>query len=149
MKKKYLVQVGLVLAVCLAGCQSRIDLRGKDFDPKVLTALKPGVTTQEDILRLVGSPSTKAAFEDNVWVYAYKVTETTSFFEPKVIESSVVRISFDKSGVVQEITHLDSQGHLIEPVRRVTKSALEEKSWAGQIFGNFGRQRKKKDKDEQ
>lgn len=145
MKKNFLILLSVALPLTIMGCESRIDLRGKDFDPKVLVDLKPGITTQADVIRLVGSPSSRLTFDDNVWMYAYKVTETTSFFEPKVLKSSIVRIRFDNKGVVEEVVHSDGEGHLVEPVKRATKTVMEEKSWTKQIFGNFGRTRKKKD----
>lgn len=142
MKKNFLILLSVALTI--VGCESRIDLRGKDFDPKVLVDLKPGITTQADVVQLVGSPSSRLTFDENVWMYAYKVTETTSFFEPKVLKSSIVRIRFNDKGIVEEVVHSDGEGHLVEPVKRATKTVMEEKSWTKQIFGNFGRTRKKK-----
>jgi outer membrane protein assembly factor BamE (lipoprotein component of BamABCDE complex) len=132
-------------AVVLCGCQSRIDVRGKTIDPKVLVQLKPGVSTQMDVMRLAGSPSSTLAFDEKVWVYAAKRTETTAFFEPKVLETSLITIKFSEGGMIEEIAHTDQEGHDLEPVKRATKTAMGEASWPKQIFSNFGRQRKKKD----
>tara|TARA_A100000171_G_C2139703_1_gene153888 strand:+ start:6602 stop:7042 length:441 start_codon:yes stop_codon:yes gene_type:complete len=134
--------------ICVAGlgaCTPRIDQRGKVLEKEQLDQIRPGISTKEDVLRHLGSPSSIPAFNDKVWLYMHRKTSTVSFFDPKILDTGVIKIQFSPANTVEEIHELDGKGHDIAPVRRVTTSATGDQSWTQQIFGNFGRQRNKKD----
>ena len=134
--------------LCLASleaCTPRITQRGKVPDKEKLDKIRPGITSKEDVIRFLGSPSSVSAFNEKVWLYIHKKTETVSFFQPKTLEKGVVKIQLSPAGVVEEIHELDAEGHNIAPVRRVTSSSTGDQSWTQQVFGNFGRERNKKD----
>lgn len=142
-----LLTISLVLlcVVGLSACTPRITQRGKVPDQEKVELIRPGLSSKQDVLRALGSPSSLSAFDDKVWLYIHRKTEKTSFFDPKVLEKGILKIHFSPAGVVEEIHELDGEGHDIAPVRRITPSATNTQSWTQQIFGNFGRQRNKKD----
>lgn len=134
--------------LCLASvsaCTPRITQHGKVPEQEKVDKIRPGMSSKQDVLRELGSPSSVSAFDDKVWLYVHRKTETTSFFNPKVLDKGVLKIHFSSAGVVEEIHNLDADGHDVAPVRRKTPSATNNQSWTQQIFGNFGRQRNKKD----
>ena len=137
----------IISLISLFGCSARIDQRGKIPDKEKLAVIKPGVNTKEDVMRLIGSPTNTGTFDDNIWVYFHKLTETVSFFEPKVIEQDMYIISFNDQGLVSEIQYTDGQGKMIDPVKRLTQPAGKESTFLQKVFGNFGRQSKKGKKD--
>lgn len=137
----------LSVVTVLSACTARIDQRGKTPEKDKLAQVQPGIHTKEDVMRLIGSPTNTGTFNDDIWIYFHKVTETVSFFEPKVIEQDMYIMSFNEVGIVQEIQHTDGQGKIVEPVKRLTLPAGKDTTFLQKIFGNFGRQSKKDKKE--
>lgn len=134
--------LGFLVVGVLCACTPRIDHRGKLPEPDKLKQLKPGADTQEDVLRLIGSPTTVSAFDDRVWLYIHRTTETTSFFEPKTLDQKQVVITFNSQGILQSIVSQSAEKNL-NPSKNITPSAGLESSWAQKIFGSYGRFAKK------
>ncbi|GAO97879.1 outer membrane protein assembly factor BamE [Caedimonas varicaedens] len=133
----------LMALLVVSGCTARIDHRGKLPDPEQIAKIKPGVQDKEEVLRLIGSPSTIAVFDENTWVYNYKVTESVSFFTPQETAQKLYLIRFDAQGKVREVREEDGHGHDIVPVRRVTPNPGDDRTFLQSIFGNFGKKSKK------
>ena len=143
-KKAHLKLLFGVIAVSLGlGCTARIDRRGKLPEVEHIHMLKPGVQNKEDVLRLLGSPSSKAAFDENAWIYTYRMTETVSFFDPKEKQQTVYLLRFDTQGILQDISKKEGLDRDIAIVTRQTETPNQEQSFLSSIFGNFGRQAKK------
>ena len=51
-------------------------LHGNRVDQYRLAELVPGTSTQADVTALIGSPTTKATFDPNTWLYLSEVTQT-------------------------------------------------------------------------
>lgn len=135
---RYLVALLLVLGS--AACESRLDTRGNLLDPNRLAEIKTGQHTRDEVAEILGSPSSIAAFDKETWYYISKRTETFAFFEPDVSDRQVVILRFDSQGVVTEVTSLGlKDGHVVQPVDRVTPTAGNEITIIKQLIGNLGR----------
>src|SRR5690554_1358574 len=86
--------VGLALAASLAACSPRVDNRGMRFDPAVVSEVRPGMSTRDDVLYILGTPSTVSSFQGPVWYYIGQRTEKVAFFDPEVTERQVVEVLF-------------------------------------------------------
>ncbi len=132
-----------LISAVLTGCSPRIDHRGKLPEPEVLAQVQTGVHEKEDVQRLLGSPSSVPAFDNNVWLYVSKVTEKVSFFDPKTISQKTVRVVFNEAGKVASIDEIDGEQRVISPSSRITPSYERERSFLQSIFGSYGRQARK------
>ena len=132
-----------VAAVCLsqASCGlSRIQTRGNLPDPEKVSELKPGKVTKDDILDLLGSPSSVNTFGKETWYYISEKTETVAFLRPKVLARQVLIVEFDKSNKMSQIVSLGlDAGREITQVERVTPTFGQELTVLDQILGNFRR----------
>ncbi len=127
--------VGLLVA-----CTPKIDVRGNLLDPERLSEVVPGEITRNEVEEILGTPSSKAVFDKETWLYVSQRTETLAFFEPEVKERSVVIVKFDKKGVVSKIETLTAEnGKKIQPIDRVTPTTGNELKLIDQMFGNLGR----------
>jgi outer membrane protein assembly factor BamE (lipoprotein component of BamABCDE complex) len=127
-------------ALAAGGCTPRLDVRGNLPDPDDVLAVQPGVTTRDQVAQLLGSPSTVGTFDDNTWYYMSKRTETTSFFEPDVLDQEVLVVKFDDSGVVADMQLFgDEKAQAIQPVERTTPNLGQELTVLQQLVGNLGR----------
>ena len=130
------------------GCAETIHTRGNLPDPKVVATIEPGEHTRGQITQLLGTPSTVATFEREIWFYIGGRVKSQSFFAPKVLERKVLTIEFDKRGVVKEINNFDATKiEKIELVQRKTPTKGKELTLLQQLLGNIGRFGTPKDDD--
>ncbi|MCC9622906.1 outer membrane protein assembly factor BamE [Thalassospira sp. MA62] len=124
----------------LAACSPRVATRGNAPEPEQLDQIVVGESTKGDVTDILGSPSTIAAFDENVWLYISRVTETVAFFEPETVEQKVVLISFDSANRVDILSQYDLEdGKPVIPTDRVTPTEGREMTILQQLFGNLGR----------
>lgn len=130
---------GLAIAF-VSACSPKIASRGNAPEPEQLEQISVGESTKGDVTDILGSPSTIAAFDENVWLYISRVTETVAFFEPETVEQKVVLISFDSANRVEILSEYDLEdGKPVIPTNRVTPTAGRELTILQQLFGNLGR----------
>ncbi|HWL71134.1 MAG TPA: outer membrane protein assembly factor BamE [Geminicoccus sp.] len=126
--------------LALAACTPMIDNHGHRFDADMAGAIVPGVTSKQEVARLMGSPSALATFEDDEWYYVAQKTERKSFYQAEITDQQVLAISFGDDGLVTDVTRSDlSQAKDITPVADITPTSGNELSLAQQLLGNIGR----------
>ena len=132
-----IVTVAILVTV---GCEPRIDVRGNVPDSDLLADIEIGHINKEQVIALIGSPSSISPLSSNTWYYVRERTETLAFFEPEVKERKILVIVFDKKGVAQKVKIYGLEdARKIEIVERVTPTAGKEFTILRQLFGNIGR----------
>lgn len=130
----------LMVAFMASACGQIVDQRGHQPVPGTIEKLEVGSQARDDVLRVMGSPSTVATFGDEVWYYITTKNESTAFLAPRVLEQRVVAISFDGTGRVKEIKKYDlKDGREVDMVARKTPTAGKELTILEQILGNVGK----------
>jgi outer membrane protein assembly factor BamE (lipoprotein component of BamABCDE complex) len=133
------IVLGLALGA-LAACSVPVNDRGDLPKPDALTQIKPGVTDKQTVRRLIGSPSTVASFDDNIWYYISSQTKQIAFLKPEVLDQKVVIIHFDPKGVV---TAVDERGlkdaKAVTPNPNATPAQGRKFTFLEQLIGNFGK----------
>ena len=130
----------MVIFIMLQSCSNKTITTGNLPDPDLVANIEVGQVSKNEVLELLGSPSTKATFNDNDWYYVSEKTSTRAFFNPEVINRKVLIIQFDKREIVKKITQLSlKDGEKIKMVDRITPTAGKEITILKQIFGNVGR----------
>jgi len=126
--------------VMLAACDNIADLRGFAPTPGTVDKLEVGTQSREDVQRLVGSPSSVATFNPNVWYYISEKQEYWGPSRPWISEQSVIQITFNESGRVQNIKYFDlKDAQNITMVARITPTSGKELTVLEQILGNVGK----------
>jgi outer membrane protein assembly factor BamE (lipoprotein component of BamABCDE complex) len=140
--------LGRVLAAAsvlatVAGCswfETPPQVRGNRVEAEQLKELTPGTSTRADVTALLGSPTTKATFDDNQWIYVGALTRPLVGRTQGVISQDVVLVSFNGQGVLQGIKQLSQEDALpVDVVARATPSPGSEASLLQQLLGNVGR----------
>ncbi len=137
----------LALAFALCGALSACglfaappQLRGNKVDPEALAELTPGTSTRADVTALIGSPTTRAAFDDNTWIYISELTQPQVGRFPAVLDQTVLVLTFNDQGVLAGIEKKTKDDSLpVDVVTRTTPSPGTEASFMQQLFGNIGR----------
>jgi outer membrane protein assembly factor BamE (lipoprotein component of BamABCDE complex) len=124
----------------LAGCAATVEQRGNLPTPEKLAEVKPGVTSKDEVIKVLGSPSSVSIFNDKSWYYISRRTGQTAFFEPDVLDQQVYIVSFDDQGVVKTVDHKGVQdARAIDPVPRATPAPGRELTFLEQLIGNVGK----------
>lgn len=135
--------VWLVLAcatIGLSACGNDVQQRGNTPDPEDIAEIQPGVHSRQDIVDLLGSPSTVSTFEDRKWYYIGQKTQEVAFMKPEVLDRQVLVITFDDTGVVEGTRSYGmADAQEISPVARVTPTEGRDLTLLQQLFGNIGR----------
>ncbi len=127
-------------AMAVGACDPLTDVRGHVPTPGSMEKLEVGTQTREDVVRLIGSPSSVTSFGDEVWYYVSQRQESLAFFQPKMAEQKVTAIYFGENGRVREIKTFGPQdAKNAGMVDRKTPTAGKELTVLDQVFGNIGR----------
>ncbi|MDP6788773.1 MAG: outer membrane protein assembly factor BamE [Rhodospirillales bacterium] len=128
------------VVLIMAACAPRIVTSGNLPDPERLAEIRDGGFSRDEVAEVLGSPSSVAMLEGEVWYYISKRTETVAFFEPDVSDQQVVIVRFDDKGMVSKVETLGlEQARAIEPAERETPTAGNELTLFDQLIGNLGR----------
>lgn len=132
-----------LLALLLAACsviETPRTARGNKVDPDQLKDLIVGTSTKADVSSLLGSPTARATFDDNRWLYISELTRTRVGRTPGIVDQNVVVMNFDQGGVLRGVEKLgqdDSKD--VTVVSRATPSPGSEASFMQQLLGNVGK----------
>jgi outer membrane protein assembly factor BamE (lipoprotein component of BamABCDE complex) len=134
----------LLLAVALApGCSLFIpksQVRGNKVDPDTLKELVAGTSTRADVQTLLGSPTAKSSFDDNIWLYIGATTRPVIASTETVLNQEVIVLTFDQGGVLRNIQTLSQKDSLpVDIVSRSTPSPGSNATFMQQLLGNVGR----------
>ena len=89
----------------LCGCSPTVDQRGNLPDPDKLATIRPGATTKDEVVKILGTPSSIGVFNDKSWYYISRRTEQLAFLDPDVLDQQVYIVDFDERGVVKAVDH--------------------------------------------
>jgi len=128
------------LALAAAGCLSSTYQRGYVFDQAQLDQVPVGAS-QEQVLLVLGTPSTIATVSGEVFYYISQRTEQkAAFLNPQVVDQRVLAVYFTGDRRVERIANYGIQdGKIFDFISRTTPTGGEDLSFLKQIFGNLFR----------
>ncbi len=130
----------LALGLLVGACAPTVQQHGQRIDPEAVSRIRPGVTSKEEVLRLMGSPSATATFDDRRWYYVTQTVEKRSFYQKQVTDQRVLIVVFDDRGIVEQVKERGlEQARAVEPVDDRTPTMGNELSLIEQLIGNIGR----------
>ena len=80
---------------------------GVHFLDKKQKKLEINTTNKNDIIKLLGEPSTKSSFDNDVWIYIERKISTGSIFKlgkEKLITNNVLVLEIDDLGLLAKVT---------------------------------------------
>lgn len=135
----------LAAPVAVSACTPTTATRGNIVEDYRLSEVIPGVSTRTTVLQSLGSPTTQAPFDENVWYYIGQKTEKRGIFDPKVVDKKVVVVAFNADGIVQTVDQVNADEIDVAVVRRKTPTSGNEITVLQQLLGNVGRFNKPKE----
>ena len=130
----------IVCVIALGACSPKVAQRGVMPDIDAIASIVPQESDKTDVERRLGSPSSINMFGQETWMYIGETTETVAFLDRKVNERSVLIVTFDEKGVVQDIqAHGLDVARDVEPVERTTPTVGKNLTVIEQLMGNLNR----------
>ncbi|HEX2018828.1 MAG TPA: outer membrane protein assembly factor BamE [Aurantimonas sp.] len=140
LKQPLLASVAISLALVLGACTTAEVLnQGYIVDERALE-LTPVGSSREQVLLALGSPSTTATFDNEVFYYiSQKRVRPVAFMEPQLVDQRVLAVYFDGEGRVARIANYGLQnGQLFDFISRTTPTGGQDRSFLGQILTDTG-----------
>jgi outer membrane protein assembly factor BamE (lipoprotein component of BamABCDE complex) len=126
--------------VVLASCAPITDTRGHNSEAIDLKQIVIGQSRTDDVIAILGSPTTRSNFGDETWYYVNQVKQTRGPFAPEVVDQQVIAVRFNSETTVSDVTeYKKEQGKLVEIVGKTTPSEGHSVTFMEQMLGNFGK----------
>jgi outer membrane protein assembly factor BamE (lipoprotein component of BamABCDE complex) len=129
----------LVLSFALAGCGAITQTyqRGYVLPDGALEQIPLGAS-QEQVLVVLGTPSTVATVSGEVFYYISQKTEQTSFMPQRETNRRIVAVYFDRNRKVERLADYGMRdGKIFDSISRSTPSGGEELSYLSYMFRLF------------
>jgi outer membrane protein assembly factor BamE (lipoprotein component of BamABCDE complex) len=124
-----------VVALLLAGCGITQTYQHGYIIPEHALEQIPLGASQEQVLIVLGTPSTVATISGEVFYYISQRSERTSFLPQQEIDRRVVAVYFDKSRRVQRLANYGvKDGKVFDYVSRTTPSGGQELNYLTYVF---------------
>lgn len=141
-QRAFFASTAIVFATVLAGCNTAATLNpsetineGYVLDQDALDSVPVG-SSREQVLLALGTPSTTATFDNEVFYYiSQKRHRAAQFLKPKLVDRRILAIYFNKDGKVEHIANYGMQdGKLFDFVSRTTPTGGKDQTFLGQVI---------------
>ena len=127
MRAARLIISAVALATLTAGCVFTESFQRGYVVPEGALEQIPLGSSQEQVLIVLGTPSTVATLSGDVFYYISQRTERTAFLPQKEVDRRVVAVYFDKSRRVQRLADYGLRdGQVFDFISRTTPTAGTE-----------------------
>jgi outer membrane protein assembly factor BamE (lipoprotein component of BamABCDE complex) len=135
----------LAAAVTFAGCSSNplatseTLTQGYVIDQQQIDQVPVG-SSREQVLLALGTPSTTATFDNEVFYYISQTrVRSVAFLNPKLVDQRVLAVYFGEDGRVTNIANYGKQdGKLFDFISRTTPTGGKDQNFLGQIISGAG-----------
>jgi len=127
-------------AVFLTGCTtSEVLKQGYVIDQQALD-LTPVGSSREQVLLSLGTPSTTATFDNEVFYYISQQRQRGAMFmKPRLVSQNVLAVYFDEEGVVSNISNYTlKDGRAFDMISRTTPTGGKDETFLMQILTGAG-----------
>ena len=133
--------VALAVAVgSLSGCTTQeVFHNGYVVDQSALDLVPVGSSREQVILSL-GTPSTTATFDGEVFYYISQTrTRSAAFMKQRLVEQQILAIYFDKDGIVsQRANYTMKDGKVFDMISRTTPTGGKDLTFLQQMLSGGG-----------
>ncbi|MBP0114002.1 MULTISPECIES: outer membrane protein assembly factor BamE [Bradyrhizobium] len=124
-----------VVGLALAGCTGEQFQKGYILPPGALEQIPIGAS-QDQVLIVMGTPSTVATLDGEVFYYISQRSERpVAFMNQRVVDQRVIAIYFDKNRRVRRLANYGLQdGKIFDFISRTTPTSGQEMSYLAPLF---------------
>ncbi|MGY4624106.1 outer membrane protein assembly factor BamE [Bradyrhizobium sp. USDA 4486] len=124
-----------LVGLALVGCTGEQFQKGYILPPGALEQIPIGAS-QDQVLIVMGTPSTVATLDGEVFYYISQRSERpVAFMNQKVVDQRVIAIYFDKNRRVRRLANYGLQdGKIFDFISRTTATSGQEMSYLAPLF---------------
>lgn len=138
--RKFMTASAIALAIGLGACTIDRQPHGYIMDEELAGAIVEGFDNMTSVAQMMGNPSMKGTFDENVWYYISEKSRRRSFFKPTTTERNILAVHFDQIGMVDSLrTYTLDDAVKVKPRRDKTPTRGRKLGFFEQIFSNVGR----------
>ena len=130
-KTLYIIFLCLIVANC--SFKKVVKNHGVPFLENKQTLLLINKSNKNDILKLLGSPSTKSKFDNDIWIYIERKqtqSELKNLGKMKILVNNVLVLEIDNYGILKKKEFYDKDSmKKIKIVETTTKAGFQKKSF--------------------
>jgi outer membrane protein assembly factor BamE (lipoprotein component of BamABCDE complex) len=98
-----------------------------------------GMTSRENVIKIIGYPTFESNFNKNVWIYYSYITKEILFFKPFIFEQRVLVLIFDEeSDILRDMTLYNVNTNKYEILNLNTNYENNSDSIVKDILKNLG-----------
>jgi outer membrane protein assembly factor BamE (lipoprotein component of BamABCDE complex) len=133
-----MLAAGAVLSACSASSTlnpSETLTQGYVIDQDQIDLVPVG-SSREQVLLALGTPSTTATFDNEVFYYISQTrVRRVAFMNPRIVDQRILAVYFGDDGRVTQIAHYGLQdGKIFDFVSRTTPTGGKDQSFIGQLL---------------
>ena len=125
----------IIIFLCIANCtfNKAIKHHGVNFLEKKQEKLILKTTNKNDIIKILGPPSTKSTFDNDVWIFIERKTTTKKLFKlagEKILVNNVLVLEIDSYGLLvkKEFYNMEKMNDL-DFSKKTTEAIYTKKSF--------------------
>ena len=125
----------IIIFLCIANCSlnKAIKHHGVNFLEKKQEKLILKTTNKNDIVKILGPPSTKSTFDNDVWIFIERKTTTKKLFKlarKKILVNNVLVLEIDSYGLLvkKEFYNMEKMNDL-DFSKKTTETIYTKKSF--------------------
>ncbi len=130
----------------MVGCETTVINHGYVVKPEDFKKITVGRDNAGTVYSFFGSPTMRSTVANSdggyTWYYVSKMTEKTSFLDPKVIDQRTMVVTFDKNNVVKSVKESTYEKPLVT-VSDKTQTKGRTAGVMGETFGGIGKYMKR------
>jgi len=125
----------VLVSMTLAACTGEQFQKGYILPPGALEQIPIGAS-QDQVLIVMGTPSTVATLDGEVFYYISQRSERpVAFMNQKLVDQRVIAVYFDKNRRVRRLANYTLQdGRIFDSISRTTPTSGQELSYLAPLF---------------
>jgi outer membrane protein assembly factor BamE (lipoprotein component of BamABCDE complex) len=128
----------ILYGLAVAGCAPTVQVHGYVPPEADIARIRPGFDDTGSVAEVLGRPSSNGVLRDSAWYYVQSVVESYTYNPPRVVDRTVLAVSFDQNGVVRDIRRYGLEdGRIIDLTDRTTETGGRQLGVLEQLFGNL------------
>ena len=100
-------------------------------------------TNKNDILKILGPPSTNSDFNEDIWIYIERSKTSsgiTNLGKKKLTTNSIIILEFDSKGMLKDKTLIDKDDiNKINFAKETTSESLRDKDLVYEVLSGIGK----------
>lgn len=128
----------LVMFLLLSACASNTQIHGALVKPADVDRLRVGVNNKQQVLQILGTPSTTSTLNEEKWFYITDVKEKKVLAKPTLKERQIFGVVFNKDGILDRVFEKDEMSSkTFAPADVTTKTRGQKVGIIDQIYFNL------------